>query len=283
MPQPAVTHETRYARIDDISLRVRRVAPQGADRSAQPLVFLHEGLGCIELWRDFPERLCQAVGRVGVIYDRRGYGGSTWLDGKWPPDYQETEATVYLPAVLDHCGISTAVLIGHSDGGSIALIAGAALPDRISGIITEAAHIFIEEITLSGIREAVAAFRETDLPRKLARYHGENTVAAFYRWADTWLDPAFRGWNIEHFLHRIVCPLLVIQGMEDEYATEAQVTGIAAQVSGPVATRMIPGCRHIPHLQAEQVVLDHMARFITALPASPKPALPRRTERPAEN
>jgi pimeloyl-ACP methyl ester carboxylesterase len=248
---------------------VRRIKPRQADRRAAPLVFLHEGLGCIELWRDFPERLCEAVGRVGVIYDRRGYGKSSHLDGKWPPDYQETEAMVYLPEVLDHCGISSAVLIGHSDGGSIALIAGATLPGRISGIITEAAHIFIEEITLAGIREAVAAFRETDLPVKLARYHGDHTGAVFFRWADTWLDPAFRGWNIEHFLHGIVCPLLVIQGAEDEYATEAQVTGIASQVSGPVETFMVPGCRHIPHLQAREVVLNHMARFIAALPASP--------------
>jgi pimeloyl-ACP methyl ester carboxylesterase len=269
MTQDTAIQETLYVKSHNVRLRVHRITPLRADRRAAPLVFLHEGLGCIELWRDFPERLCESVGRIGVIYDRRGYGESSRLDGKWPPDYQETEAMVYLPAVLDHCGISSAVLIGHSDGGSIALIAGAALSDRISGIITEAAHIFIEEITLAGIQEAVAAFRETDLPKKLARYHGDNTEAAFFRWADTWLDPAFREWNIEHFLQRIVCPLLVIQGVEDEYATEAQVTGIASQVSGPVETLMVPGCRHIPHLQAGEAVLNRMARFVAALPASP--------------
>jgi pimeloyl-ACP methyl ester carboxylesterase len=266
MTDDATTHETAYVRTDDARLRVRRITPACVGRHAAPLVLLHEGLGCIELWQDFPAQLCEATGRIGVVYDRRGYGGSTRLDGKWPPDYQETEAMVYLPAVLDHCGLSEAVLIGHSDGGSIALIAGATLGYRISGIITEAAHIFIEEITLAGIREAVSLFRDTDLGEKLARYHGENTEAAFFRWADTWLDPAFRGWNIEHFLHRIVCPLLVVQGADDEYATEAQVTGIASQVSGPVETLMVPRCMHIPHFQATKTVLRRMARFIDSLP-----------------
>lgn len=173
---------------------------------------------------------------------------------------------VFLPAVLDHCGLSEAVLIGHSDGGSIALIAGATLRERISGVITEAAHIFIEEITLAGIREAVTVFQDTDLRRKLARYHGGNTEAVFFRWADTWLDPAFGGWNIEHFLPGIVCPLLVIQGADDEYATGAQVTGIASQVSGPVETLVVPRCMHIPHFQATETVLPRMARFIDGLP-----------------
>jgi pimeloyl-ACP methyl ester carboxylesterase len=172
---------------------------------------------------------------------------------------------VYLPAVLDGCGLARAVLIGHSDGGSIALIAGATLGERIAGIITEAAHIFIEDITLAGIREAVAAYRDADLSEKLSRYHGDNTAAAFFRWADTWLDPDFRSWNIEHFLPRIHCPLMVIQGEEDEYATEAQVTGIAAQVSGPVEMLMVPRCMHIPHFQATAAVLFHMGRFIGSL------------------
>lgn len=270
MTGEATIYETLYTQKADARLRIQKITPGRVNRQAAPLVFLHEGLGCIELWRDFPTRLCEAAGRIGVVYDRRGYGGSSRLEGKWAPDYQETEAMVFLPAVLDHCGLSEAVLIGHSDGGSIALIAGATLGNRVSGIITEAAHIFIEEITLAGIREAVSVFRRTDLRERLARYHGENTDAAFFRWADTWLDPAFRGWNIEHFLHRIVCPLLVIQGADDEYATEAQVTGIASQVSGPVETLMVPRCMHIPHLQATETVLGHMTRFIESLPLARK-------------
>lgn len=269
MKGPAPAFQTTFLEQGDVRLRVRRIMPADADAGADPLVFLHEGLGCIELWRDFPEALCGTAARPGVVYDRRGYGGSTRLDGKWPPDYQEEEAMVYLPAVLNHCGVERAVLIGHSDGGSIALIAGAALGGRIRGIVTEAAHIFIEAVTLAGIRDAVALFRNTDLKQRLRQYHGDNTEAAFFRWADTWLDPAFRGWNIEHFLPRIHCPLLVIQGEDDEYATEAQVTGIAGQVSGPVETFLVPGCRHIPHLQAREPVLGRMARFIERLPAAP--------------
>ncbi len=260
-------HEISFVQTHGARLRVERIMPRHADRRAAPLVFLHEGLGCIELWRNFPEHLCEATGRPGVVYDRRGYGGSSPLDGNWPPDYQETEAAVFLPAVLDHCGLSAAVLVGHSDGGSIALIAGATLGDRIQAIITEAAHIFIEDITLAGIEEAVSVFRRTDLGEKLARYHGDKAEIVFFRWADTWLDPAFRRWNIEHFLKNIVCPLLVIQGVDDEYATEAQVTGIASQVSGPVETFMVPGCMHIPHVQATKAVLERMARFISCLPS----------------
>jgi pimeloyl-ACP methyl ester carboxylesterase len=272
MNQAGPAHEPFYIAANGARLRVRRITPAGADSQAPPLVFLHEGLGCIELWREFPDSLCALTGRIGVVYDRRGYGGSSRLDGKWDRDYQETEAKVHLPAVLDGCGIPSAVLIGHSDGGSIALIAGATLGERIAGIITEAAHIFIEAVTLAGIREAVAAFQEEGLREKLARYHGDNTEAVFYRWADTWLDPAFRGWNIEHFLPRIRCPLMVIQGEADEYATEAQVQGIAAQVSGPVEPLMIPGCMHIPHFQATAVVLGHMARFIGDLSGGGSPA-----------
>ncbi len=243
----------------DCRLRIRRIPQEG--NSNPVAVFLHEGLGCIEMWRDFPEKLCQATGISGLIYERKGYGGSDKFKGRWHKDYLEHEAR-YLPEILDACGIDSAILIGHSDGGSIALIAAALYPERISAIITEAAHIFVEDITLSGIRETVAAFKTTNLKEKLARYHQDNTETLFYRWADTWLAPDFRDWNIEKFLPKIRCPALILQGKEDEYATIAQVQGIVGQVSGCVESELIPGCRHLPHHQAQQAVLHRMTTFI---------------------
>lgn len=245
-------------------LRVKRLGV-GFQGGGPVLVFLHEGLGNIAIWRDFPESVCRETGLQGIVYERRGYGESNCFGTPWPEDYLITEATVYLPGVLDACGVEQAVLIGHSDGGSIALIGAASLPHRIIGIVTEAAHIFVEEITLTGIRRALHILETTDLKAKLSRYHGKDVDRIIARWADTWLDPGFRGWNIEFFLPRITAPLLVLQGEDDEYGTEAQVAGIAQGVSGPVEIRLIPDCGHIPHVQARQKVLGYMKEFIRNL------------------
>ena len=231
------------------------------------LVFLHEGLGCIPLWRDFPSALCEAAGCRGLVYDRWGYGRSDSLTAAGPRElrYLHVEALCSLPEVLKQCNIDDAVLIGHSDGGSIALIFSAVYPDRVCGIITEAAHVFVEEVTLVGVHKAVEMFEETDLREKLAKYHGDNTEMMFHGWADTWLHPEFRDWNIEKFLPKIVTPLLVLQGEDDEYGTSAQVDAIASQVAGPVESRLIPHCGHIPHLEAPDEVLTEMKQFILKL------------------
>ena len=200
-------------------IRIQQLNPSPPTPRA-PLVFLHEGLGCIEMWRDFPERLCRLTGRPGLIYDRRGFGGSDKLEGRWPYDYLIQEGGIFLLAVLDACDIARAVLVGHSDGGSIALLAAALQGSRVCGVVTEAAHVFVEEITLAGIRRTVAAYESSDLKNRLAYYHGDNTESAFRRWADTWLAPDFQPWNIEVYLPRATCPLLILQGQEDEYATE---------------------------------------------------------------
>lgn len=248
-------------------LRVKSIdLPASAQTADKPvLVFLHEGLGCIELWRDFPETVCASTGCVGLVYDRKGYGGSDAYGTPWPKDYLVIESSTYLPGLLKSCNIKTAVLIGHSDGGTIALLATAMHGEPIRGLITEAAHIFVEDITLGGIRKAVKAFKTTSLKNKLARYHGQNTEAVFNRWADRWLSPEFYHWNIEEYLPKITCPLLVLQGMNDEYGSTNQVEGIAAGVSGPVKTKLIPDCGHVPHFQAPDAVLTEMTRFINAL------------------
>jgi pimeloyl-ACP methyl ester carboxylesterase len=169
-----------------------------------------------------------------------------------------------LPQLLKKYNIDDAILIGHSDGGTIALIA-AAHSNIIRGIITEAAHIFVEQITIDGIRNAVKAFETTSLKEKFARYHKENTEKIFHRWANRWLSPEFQDWNIQDILPKINCPALILQGKDDEYGTAAQVMGIADRVSGPVEVKLIPNCGHVPHFQAKDTVISEMTRFIKKL------------------
>jgi pimeloyl-ACP methyl ester carboxylesterase len=248
-------------------LRVKTIEPFKASTAEnQPtLIFLHEGLGCIELWRDFPEVLCASTGCRGLVYERKGYGGSDILPDSWQEDYLIEESSVDLPELLKTCNIDDVILIGHSDGGTIALIMTALNGDMVRGVITEAAHIFVEDITLAGINKAVEAYEKHNLKNKLVRYHKENTEMVFRRWADRWLSPEYRNWNVEEYLPGITCPVLAIQGEDDEYGTPAQVEGITRLVSGPVDTNLIPDCGHIPHFQARDIVLAEMTRFIKSL------------------
>jgi pimeloyl-ACP methyl ester carboxylesterase len=245
-----------------IPLRVSRII---TDTDRPTLVFLHDSLGCIKLWRDFPEQLGNAGGRNVLVYDRQGYGRSSpFGEIKRDNGYLETEAGI-LDALLTECGIADAVLFGHSDGGSISLIAAAQYPDRIRGVITEGAHIFVEEITLAGIKDAVNAYGNTNLKEKLAKYHGAKTDAVFHAWADTWQTDEYRTWNIEHFLPGIKCPVLVIQGENDEYGSLEQVDRIVEQVSGKAQRLIIPSAGHTPHKEVKETVLEHAVAFINEL------------------
>ncbi len=225
------------------------------------LVFLHEGLGCAAMWRDFPQQLCQRTGCPGLLYDRLGYGRSAPFAEPRTIDYLHRAALIELPAVLELLPPGRSYfLIGHSDGGSIALIHGAEKPPLLRGIITEAAHVFVEELTLAGIRGAVAACAAGRL-EGLSRYHGDKTGAVFSAWADTWLSPAFRHWNITFLLPSITCPVLAVQGAQDQYGTVAQVDAIAGKAPGAVKT-MIEACGHVPHREQAGVVLQLMAEFL---------------------
>jgi pimeloyl-ACP methyl ester carboxylesterase len=246
-------------------LRAQWIEGPDAAPRAPCLVFLHEGLGSIPQWRDFPHALCRMTGLPGLVYERWGFGGSERLTLPRPKDYITAEAEVALPEVLAACGISRPVLIGHSDGGSIALLYAAAYPDNVAGVISEAAHVFVEDVGLDGIREAEARWRTGDLRERLARYHGENTETMFRGWTETWLRPEFRAWRITDSLPLITAPLMVIQGADDEYGTPRQVETIASGVSGPVETYLVPDCGHSPHLDAQEQVLERMAGFITRL------------------
>lgn len=235
------------------------------------VVFLHEGLGSLAGWRDFPDQLAQRCGCGILAYSRWGYGGSEERPTPWPGSFMHDEARTDLPALMRTCGVTDAVLFGHSDGGSIALIAAAAAPDIARGVITEAAHVMVEDVTLEGLRAARARFDTGELRGGLARLHGPNTDALFGGWSTAWLSPAFRTWDIRPLLSQVTCPVLAVQGHDDEYGSPAQVESIAALVTGQVESWVIDGCGHTPHREKADEVVERAAAFIGKLRRSPRP------------
>ncbi len=231
--------------------------------SRPPLVLLHEGLGSVSLWRDFPAQLAAATGCYTLVYSRLGYGQSDLLEGLRQPDYMHREALEVLPQVLAARGIAKPVLVGHSDGGSIALIHAGAGRWPVAGVVTLAAHVFVEDLTIASIAAAKLAYTSTDLPQKLGRHH-RDVDKTFWGWNHIWLDPRFRAWNIESYLAGINCPLLAIQGEQDEYGTKRQVEAINAQVQGS-RQLMLADCRHSPHRDQPQACLAAIVEFVASL------------------
>ena len=247
--------------IEGLRLEYRDFPAARADRP--PLLLLHEGLGCVAMWRHFPERLAAATGCRVVVWSRAGYGGSAPPPGPRQPDYMHREALQALPAFISALGIERPLLVGHSDGGSIALIFAGAFPEAPCGLAVMAPHEFVEEETLAGIRAAREAWRTTDLPARLGRYHAD-VERVFADWTDTWLSPAFRDWNIESYLPQIRCPVLAIQGENDEYATMRQIDVIAGQVPGSRLLKLAD-CGHSPQRDQEAAVVAAIADFAAAL------------------
>jgi pimeloyl-ACP methyl ester carboxylesterase len=237
---------------------------------APVLVLLHEALGAAGQWRDFPDRLAARTGAAAMVYSRAGHGRSTQGAGVRGPDHFAREARVLRELVAAR-GIARPVLIGHSDGATIALTEGASEGSIAAGMILEAPHVFIEEITVAGVAAARTAFIEGKLRLRLARWH-DHVDSMFYRWADTWLDPSFRQWSMTAMLPRIRCPLLVIQGEADPYGTVAQVAAISGGASGSVETLVLPRGGHAPHAERPEDVLDAMAGFVERLADEPRPA-----------
>ncbi len=264
----SVERTTTFLEVPGGALRAERLVPAGArgrDEGADsPIVFLHEALGSIPMWKGFPARLCAATGRVGLVYERFGSGGSPPLRGPRGPRYLHEEVPV-LSAVLEAARIERPVLFGHSDGGTIALLFAAARPEACRAVVAEAAHVFVEETTVAGLLEAEARWRTTDLRARLGRHHGEKTEALFRAWADTWTAPGFRAWNVTGELGALRVPLLVLQGAGDAYGTPAQVEAIAAAVGGPVETRLLPGCGHVPHLERPEEVVAAVEGILSRL------------------
>lgn len=224
------------------------------------LLLLHEGLGCVAMWRDFPAKLAAASGYRVVVWSRPGYGASQAYPESRSLRYMHREAEESLPALLAALKIERPVLIGHSDGGSIALIFAGAFPEVPRGIAVMAPHEFVEDVTLAGIRSARVVWETTDWPKKLGRYH-HDAPRVFSDWNDTWLSPPFRDWNIEEYLPKIRCPVLAMQGEDDEYATMRQIDAIAEQVPGTQLIKL-PNCGHTPQRDQEAAVLAALVDFV---------------------
>lgn len=240
------------------SLEVQRI--RGRSRHASELVFLHEGLGSVSHWRDFPARVADATGSPVTVYSRYGCGDSDLLTEPRGVSYMHDEALRSLPDLLAQLHIENPILIGHSDGASIALIYAGA-HDRVRGLVLLAPHVFVENLSVASIAEAKASFETTDLPEKLARHH-RDAACTFWGWNDIWLNPDFRRWNIEEFLPRIGCPILAIQGLDDQYGTMSQVQAIARQASGPVEILPLAECRHSPQRDQAEAALAAIAGFV---------------------
>jgi len=249
--------------IDDDGGRLEAVWLGPAPEVAPTLIFLHEGLGCVDLWRDIPARLAKMTGCGALVYSRRGYGASAPCKLPRPIDFMHHEGQVVLPKVIRQCGIRDHILIGHSDGGSIALInAGDRPAPGLAGVVTLAAHVFCEKITRRSIEDARRRYLNEDLKARLAVYHGENTDCAFWGWNDVWLHPDFLRWNIEAFLASIQVPVLAVQGVDDPYGTAAQIEAIRRGAKDRVSAKMIADCGHAPHLEQSDMVLPIIRDFV---------------------
>jgi pimeloyl-ACP methyl ester carboxylesterase len=232
---------------------------------APTVVFLHEGLGSVSTWRDFPDRIARATACGVLVYSRLGYGRSEPVPLPRPLTYMHDEALVTLPEVLDAAGVRDAILLGHSDGGSIALVfAGSGLPTtvRVRGLVLEAPHVFVEDVSVASIAAAAEAYRTGDLRARLARHHRDNVECAFWGWNRAWLDPGFRSWNIEEYLPRVHVPTLAIQGEDDPYGTLAQLDSIETKSGGPVSRLVLPRCGHAPHRDQTEATIEAVARFV---------------------
>ncbi|MCL4765620.1 MAG: alpha/beta hydrolase [Hyphomicrobiaceae bacterium] len=246
-----------FARIDGGQIEYRLI-PGSTDRP--PIVLLHEGLGCVALWRDFPDKLARRLGARTLVYSRLGSGRSDPLSAERAPDFMHREALQALPRLLDALSLDEPLLVGHSDGASIAILHAALAGRPVAGLVLMAPHVFVEDLTVASIARIRARYDATDLRKRLARYHS-SVDDTFSGWADIWLDPAFRTWDIRGEVARITVPILVIQGEDDEYGTLAQLDAIEAAAKVPVTRLVLARCGHSPHRDHEGAVIDAITAF----------------------
>jgi pimeloyl-ACP methyl ester carboxylesterase len=254
---------TGTLRIDASELEYRMIGPQ--PDQAPTIVMLHEGLGSAALWGDFPEKLQAATNASVLLYSRAGYGASSPVKRPWPLDYMHVEALDVLPKLLDAIGFRHGMLLGHSDGASIAAIyAGAHQDHRVQGVALIAPHFITEDIGLASIADTVKAYQTGGLKPKLARWH-RDVDSTFYGWSDAWLDPKFRSWDISDYLVYIRVPLIVVQGADDQYGTIRQVEIARQECYCPVEVALIPGAGHSPHRESPNASLDAISQFANAV------------------
>ena len=251
-----------FAILDGRSIEYAAILGDAASRST--MVFLHEGLGSVALWRDFPGKVARRLGAPAFVYSRFGYGRSDGLKERRTPRFMHEEALDVLPRLLDRFGIDRPLLVGHSDGASIALIHAALSGHPVAGLVCMAPHVFVEPVCVESIARIRETYRTTDLRERLARYHAR-VDDAFLGWADIWLKPEFLNWSIEDLIGRIDAPMLLIQGRDDEYGTLAQLDRIEAHAKGPTSRLVLDSCGHSPHRDQEAAVLDAIAAFAQGL------------------
>ncbi len=252
------------AHVDGRAIEYRMIPGDALKRPT--LVFLHEGLGSVSLWRDFPDKVAARLGARALVYSRFGYGGSDGLLAKREPQFMHEEALHVLPKLLDQLGVEKPLLVGHSDGASIALIHAGAGNRPVSGVVAMAPHVFVEPICIEAITKVRATYAASGLKARLAKYH-QRVDDAFLGWADIWLDPRFLAWNIEPVVEGITAPMLLIQGHQDEYGTLAQLDRITARAKVPVQRLVLEACGHSPHRDQEAAVADAIVKFCAALPS----------------
>ena len=264
MKGAALHKKTFKVSVQGHGLEVLRL--RSGEDCAPDLVFLHEGLGSVSHWKDFPAGVAEATGCPVTVYSRYGSGHSDLLEGPRGVRYMHDEALHILPDLLSQMAIANPILVGHSDGASIAIIYAGA-HDRVRGLVLLAPHVFVEDLSVASIAEAKVQFETTDLPQKLARHH-HDAPRTFWGWNNIWLHPDFRSWNIEEYLPRITCPTLVIQGFNDQYGTMAQVEAIRSQSRGPVDVLALENCRHSPQRDQPEATLEGIRKFVAAVRAS---------------
>ncbi|WP_449399127.1 alpha/beta fold hydrolase [Chryseobacterium wanjuense] len=252
-------------RIIDVNGKKLYIEHSNLFKNKPTIVFLHDSLGCTQLWRNFPEKLGEATQCNILVYDRLGYGKSSPMPTyERDNDYMESEANL-LNDLLNELEIKEIILFGHSDGGTIALISASKYPEKTKAVICEAGHIFVEDVTVKGVSDAFEAYKTTDLPERLQKYHGDKVEMMVKAWTEIWLSNRFRNWNIEYLLQNIEAPLLFIQGENDEYGTLNQVEKTVAQVSGSTEKFIIPNAGHTPHKEIPEIVLEKSAEFINRI------------------
>jgi pimeloyl-ACP methyl ester carboxylesterase len=257
------SHETAYLTAGGKRLEYRCWGP--GPEAAPTVVLLHEGLGCLALWRDFPEKLAQRTGWGVMAFSRAGYGQSDPAEVPRPLDYMTREAHEVLPQVLDAVGFRRGVLMGHSDGATIAAEYAGGIEDfRVRGLILMAPHFFTEDMGLAEIARAKEAFDKGDLKDRMAKYH-RDAEATFRGWNDAWLDPKFRDWNVAEVIDYLRVPALAIQGRDDPYGTLAQIEELETRAYSPVDTLVLDDCQHAPHLEQPEAVLAEVAEFCARL------------------
>ncbi len=261
--EPTLQSKTAPGEVIVDGKRLETLWIPSTDPEARTIVMLHEGLGSLGAWKNFPRDLAARTGCNVLVYSRYGHGGSDKLMEERPVAFMHHEGEVVLPELLDKLGIPRPILLGHSDGGSIALIFAGAYPERCAALILEAPHVFVEDLSVASITEAKMNYQTTNLPQKLARYHA-HVDETFWGWNDIWLDPQFRSWNIEEYLDKIRCPVLCIQGEQDQYGTLAQVQAIQARVTDSEIL-MLPDCKHSPHRDQSERTLQAIAEFLGKL------------------